>query len=211
MDLCHLINSELDKKFQKYKGRVVPRGDVAKDDSGQFAGFTEQGSSASLWQCKACRAVRLTIQTRTMVICWSWRWRKMVRKLKLVRQAHGQCNWTAENTGSQAGSGPLQFRTLFFLAFRASGFHFSLKSSYKMAGEARDWSAKHEISSPFDHKCPLVWNLSQRDRLDDTQTPTAPQRQTTRGKTCCFVTHIPDRNFDLPQLNLKMGQGVPKT
>ena len=41
------------------------------------------------------------------------------------------------------------------------------------------------------------------------QTPTAPQRQTTRGKTCCFVTHIPNRNFD--PSNLKMGQGVPIT
>ena len=31
------------------------------------------------------------------------------------------------------------------------------------------------------------------------QTPTAPQRQTTRGKNCCFVTHIPNRNFDPSQ------------
>ena len=30
------------------------------------------------------------------------------------------------------------------------------------------------------------------------QTPTARRRQTTRGKTCCFVTHIPNRNFDPP-------------
>ena len=34
-------------KFQKYKGRVVLRGDIVKDDSGAFAVFTEQGSSAS--------------------------------------------------------------------------------------------------------------------------------------------------------------------
>ena len=48
VDLCHLKNSELDKKkFQKYKGRVVPRGDVVKDDSDSYAVFTEQGSSAS--------------------------------------------------------------------------------------------------------------------------------------------------------------------
>ena len=40
-------NSELDKKFQQNKGRVVPRGDVVKDDSGSYAVFTEQGSSAS--------------------------------------------------------------------------------------------------------------------------------------------------------------------
>ena len=47
MDLCHLKNSELEPQFQKYKGRVVLRGDVVKDDSGSCAVFTEQGSSAS--------------------------------------------------------------------------------------------------------------------------------------------------------------------
>ena len=47
MDLCHLKNSELEPKNQKYKGRVVLRGDIVKDDSGSYAVFTEQGSSAS--------------------------------------------------------------------------------------------------------------------------------------------------------------------
>ena len=47
MDLCHLKNSELEPKHQKYKGRVVLRGDIVKDDSGSYAVFTEQGSSAS--------------------------------------------------------------------------------------------------------------------------------------------------------------------
>ena len=32
--------------LQKYKGRVVLRGDIVKDDSGAFAVFTEQGSSS---------------------------------------------------------------------------------------------------------------------------------------------------------------------
>ena len=36
-----------DKKHQKYRGRVVLRSDVVKDDSGSYAVFTEQGSSAS--------------------------------------------------------------------------------------------------------------------------------------------------------------------
>ena len=31
---------------KNYKGRVVLRGDIVKDDSGSFAVFTEQGSSA---------------------------------------------------------------------------------------------------------------------------------------------------------------------
>ena len=32
---------------KKYKGRVVLRGDIVKGDSGSYAVFTEQGSSAS--------------------------------------------------------------------------------------------------------------------------------------------------------------------
>ena len=47
MDICHLKNAELEPKLQKYKGRVVLRGDIVKDDSGACAVFTEQGSSAS--------------------------------------------------------------------------------------------------------------------------------------------------------------------
>ena len=40
-------NAELEAKHQKYKGRVVLRGDLVKDNSGSYAVFTEQGSSAS--------------------------------------------------------------------------------------------------------------------------------------------------------------------
>ena len=47
MDLCHLKNSELEPQYQKYNGRIVLRGDIVKDDSGSYAVFTEQGSSAS--------------------------------------------------------------------------------------------------------------------------------------------------------------------
>ena len=46
MDICHLKNAELETKHQKYKGQVVLRGDIVKDDSGSYAVFTEQGSSA---------------------------------------------------------------------------------------------------------------------------------------------------------------------
>ena len=44
MDICHLNNAELEAKHQNYKGRVVLRGDIVKDDSGSYAVFTEQGS-----------------------------------------------------------------------------------------------------------------------------------------------------------------------
>ena len=47
MDLCHLNSSELEQQFRKYKGRVVLRGDIVKDNSGAYAVFDEQGSSAS--------------------------------------------------------------------------------------------------------------------------------------------------------------------
>ena len=47
MDICHLKNAELEAKHQKYEGRVVLRGDIMKVDSGSYAVFTEQGSSAS--------------------------------------------------------------------------------------------------------------------------------------------------------------------
>ena len=32
MDICHLKNAELEAKHQKFKGRVVLRGDIVKDD-----------------------------------------------------------------------------------------------------------------------------------------------------------------------------------
>ena len=48
IDICHFKNSELEAKHQTYEGRVVLRGDIVKkDDSGSYAVFTEQGSSAS--------------------------------------------------------------------------------------------------------------------------------------------------------------------
>ena len=48
VDICHLKNAELEREHQKYKGRVVLRGDnIVKDDSVSHAVFTDQGSSAS--------------------------------------------------------------------------------------------------------------------------------------------------------------------
>ena len=47
MDICHLKFAELEPKFKKYRGRVVVSGEIVKDDSGAYAVFTEQCSSAS--------------------------------------------------------------------------------------------------------------------------------------------------------------------
>ena len=38
---------ELEPKLQKYKGRVMLQEDTVRDDSGAYAVFIEQGSSAS--------------------------------------------------------------------------------------------------------------------------------------------------------------------
>ena len=47
MELCSIKNSQLGKEFWSCKGRLVFRGDIVKDENGQFAVFTEQGASAS--------------------------------------------------------------------------------------------------------------------------------------------------------------------
>ena len=47
MELCHLKHAELSKELQKYKGRIVFRGDIVKDEDGVYAVFSEQGAAAS--------------------------------------------------------------------------------------------------------------------------------------------------------------------
>ena len=37
MDICHLENAELEPTLHKYKGRVLLRGDIVKDESGAYA------------------------------------------------------------------------------------------------------------------------------------------------------------------------------
>ena len=67
MDLCHRKSSELKKRSPKYKGRVVPRGDVVKDDSGLHAGFAEQGSSAS--HMTAAKVLFQDVQDKEVMQC----------------------------------------------------------------------------------------------------------------------------------------------
>ena len=50
-------NAELEAKHQKYKGRVVLRGDFAKDDSGFHALLKEQGFSASQMTTTKVRSI----------------------------------------------------------------------------------------------------------------------------------------------------------
>ena len=58
MDLCHLKKTELEKNSQKDKGRLVLWGDIVRDDSGSYAVFTEQGSSASQMTAAKCKSFR---------------------------------------------------------------------------------------------------------------------------------------------------------
>ena len=58
MDICHLKNAELETEHKKCKGGVVLRGDIVKDDSGSYAVFTEQRSSAS--QMTAAKVMYIT-------------------------------------------------------------------------------------------------------------------------------------------------------
>ena len=48
MDICHFSKiRSWNQKLQKYKGRIALSGDIVEDDSGAYAVFAEQGSSAS--------------------------------------------------------------------------------------------------------------------------------------------------------------------
>ena len=47
MELCHKKHSEQSEEMHRYNGRVVFRGDNVKDESGFYAVFSEQGTSAS--------------------------------------------------------------------------------------------------------------------------------------------------------------------
>ena len=47
MELCHEKHSELPIHLRSYKGRVVCRGGQVRDESGFYAVFSEQGTSAS--------------------------------------------------------------------------------------------------------------------------------------------------------------------
>ena len=84
MDICHLKNAELEAKHQKYKGRIVLRGVFVKDDSGSYAVFTEQGSSAS--QMTAAKINGYHLQ-----IAWL-RWTSSRRSISLYPSENGRCS-----------------------------------------------------------------------------------------------------------------------
>ena len=90
MDICHLKNAELEAKHQKYKGRVVLRGDLVKDNSGSYAVFTEKGSSAS--QMTAAKIMENISRLQ------GWRWRRSRRSIGLYPSKNGRCSQIIENS-----------------------------------------------------------------------------------------------------------------
>ena len=90
VDMCHLKNAEPEAKNQKYKGRVVLRGDVVKDNSGSCAVFTEQGSSAS--QMTAAKIIDIHLQITRL------RWTSSRRSISLCPSKSGRCSQIVENS-----------------------------------------------------------------------------------------------------------------
>ena len=80
----------LEAKHQKYKGRVVLRGDIVKDNSGSYAVFTEQGSSAS--QMTAAKDHGYHLQTAGL------RWTSSRRSISLYPSKNGRCSQIIENS-----------------------------------------------------------------------------------------------------------------
>ena len=120
MDLCHLKKSELEPKFQKYKGRVVLRGDVVKDDSGSYVVFSEQGSSAS--QMTAAKIMDMFSRLPgcagqapdTVSACTRSKW-KMHRRHQKFRSPNVQiCGYVYRNTNGP-NHGPVWKTQLFLL------------------------------------------------------------------------------------------------
>ena len=85
-DLCHLENSELELQYQNYKGRVVLRSDIVEDDSGSYAVFAEQGSSAPQM-----------IAAKVMDIIWT----SSRRSIRLHPGQNGRCTHVILNFQSQ--------------------------------------------------------------------------------------------------------------
>ena len=100
MDICHLKNAELEAKHQKYKGRVVLRGDIVKDDFGSFAVFNEHGSSAS--QMTAAKIMDIYFQiaglrwtsSRRSISLPAWQ----VTKVKIKREVILEAQKRAKNS-----------------------------------------------------------------------------------------------------------------
>ena len=79
----------MEAKHQKYKGRVVLRGDIVKDDSGSYAVFTEQGSSASQMTAAKIMDIISRLQAADAVLAYTQV--KMEDAHKLLKIPKSEC------------------------------------------------------------------------------------------------------------------------
>ena len=85
MDICLLKNAELESKYQKYKSRVVLRGDIEKDDSGSYAVFTQM--TAAKVMDVTSRLPRCAKQAADAVFVYTrWKWRMLQNCWKFQSQ-----------------------------------------------------------------------------------------------------------------------------
>ena len=117
MDICRLKNAELEAKHQKYKGRVVLLDDVVKDDSGSYAVFIEQGSSAS--QMTAAKIVDIISRLlgcdgQAADAVSSFTQLKMEDDHKLLKIPKSECPFVYHDTHGQ-NHGPVSKIQLFLL------------------------------------------------------------------------------------------------
>ena len=89
MDICHLKKAELEAKHQKYQGRIVLRGVIVTDDSGFYAVFFEQGSSAS--QMTAVKVMDIISRLP------SYDGKSSRRGISLYPSENGRCSQIIEN------------------------------------------------------------------------------------------------------------------
>ena len=160
MDICHLKNAELEAKHQKFKGRIVLRGDTVKDDSGSYAVFTEQGSLAS--QMTAAKVMDIISvlpgcgrQTADAVSAYTQvKWKNASSEVRMSRYLdtstktqmakimvqHGRpsCSPWAESVQSSSG------RTIMGTAIRESSIETRLGKSFMM-GMLMRWPRKKTI------------------------------------------------------------------
>ena len=91
MDTCYLKNAELEAKHQKYKRRVVLRGDIVKDDSGSYAVFIHRTRIISfLNDSSNSHGYHLQISRL--------RWTSSGRSICLYPSENGRCSQTIENS-----------------------------------------------------------------------------------------------------------------
>ena len=90
-DLCHLKNPELEPKYQKYKSRVVLRGDSVTDDPGSYAQMTAakgMDMKSRLPGCSRQAADAVSFYTQVKMEDASTLFKRMSRYLDTSTKAH---------------------------------------------------------------------------------------------------------------------------